>query len=105
MSWCRWSSDGFRSDIYCYESIDEIVIHIAARRFPDGFDIGPSTPDKPRGEGVETVPIGLPLDGQTITVEWGLFATEDEACEHAPAELRHLQEMGYHVPEWVFDER
>lgn len=36
MSYCRWSSDDFRCDLYCYESIDgNWVTHVAANRIPD----------------------------------------------------------------------
>lgn len=33
MSYCRFSTDDFRSDIYCYESIEGYQIHVAAFRY------------------------------------------------------------------------
>ena len=32
MSYCRWSSDDFRCDLYIYESAAGFVIHVAANR-------------------------------------------------------------------------
>lgn len=32
MSYCRWSSDDFASDLYIYESVDGFVIHVANSR-------------------------------------------------------------------------
>jgi hypothetical protein len=32
MSYCRWSSDGFYCDLYCYQSQDGYVTDVAARR-------------------------------------------------------------------------
>lgn len=32
MSYCRWSSEGFRCDVYVYESTNGWVTHVAGRR-------------------------------------------------------------------------
>lgn len=32
---CRWDSDDFRSDIYCYEDDGEFVTHVARTRYAD----------------------------------------------------------------------
>jgi hypothetical protein len=32
MSYCRWSTDNFNCDFYCYESDEGFVTHIAAKR-------------------------------------------------------------------------
>ena len=32
MSYCRWSSDNWRCDLYCYEAVEGYVIHIAGNR-------------------------------------------------------------------------
>lgn len=36
MSYCRWSSDRFQCDVYCYESVyDGYVVHVASSRDPE----------------------------------------------------------------------
>lgn len=35
VSYCRWSCDGHRSDVYVYEGGDGFVIHVACKR---GFE-------------------------------------------------------------------
>lgn len=53
MSYCRWSSDDFQSDVYAYESEQhDFVIHIAGRRPEFGEDV-PRLPPFPRGGGEE----------------------------------------------------
>ena len=112
MSWCRWSSDSWRSDLYVYESERGIEIHVAARRLPpeweDAIPPAPPTPvDDPSldwmpwvkwtsevgrmaGEWSDRlVPIGLPHDGGDYTA-----SDEDEAREV----LAWLAALGYHVP-------
>ena len=42
MSYCRWSTDNFRCDLYCYESARGFVTHVAGNRL-----IGPSLPSLP----------------------------------------------------------
>lgn len=40
MSYCRWSSDGFRCDVYAYEHVDGYyAVHVASRKrlFPPDF--------------------------------------------------------------------
>ena len=36
MSYCRWSSDFFRCDVYVYQSREGWVTHVAGRRLKDG---------------------------------------------------------------------
>ena len=54
MSYCRWSSDNWRCDLYCYESVaGGFTTHVAARRIVGDIPPEPS--------------FGLPLDP-----EWGI---------------------------------
>lgn len=109
MSWVRWSSDSFRSDVYAYESDHGVEIHVANRRHDVDWDAMPPEVDMTLGVGAwleryelvrsildnsPLVQIGGPSDGQNYCVE-----TEAEAY----AILRRLQAEGYWVPEWVFD--
>ena len=41
MSYCRFSSDGFQCDVYCYGSMGGYTIHVAGRRqvFPEPLPV------------------------------------------------------------------
>lgn len=45
MSYCRWSSDDFQCDVYCYEADEGFIIHVAVSRpvLKDG-DLPPRIP-------------------------------------------------------------
>jgi hypothetical protein len=109
MSYCRWSSDNWRSAVYAYEHVDGgVSVHVAARKhvLPGGAEftrIDMSTPEtfattysKQAAElGHATlVPLGLSRDGESFD---GLSFRE------AAELLRSLQAEGYHVPPGVID--
>lgn len=108
MSYCRWSFDDYKSDIYCYQAEDEsYVIGIANNKYVS---------DTPRPiladendidawlkhhyelldwcEKAEMEPIGLPSDGKYYT-----FETIQETID----KLLQLREEGYHVPQIAID--
>lgn len=111
MSYCRWSSDGFRSAVYCYESVGGFETHVAARQpdIPEGIHPPPvSLINTDRDEWTRLheewnarlaaatyTPIGLPCDGQSFCDD-----TEVEMFDR----LRDLAKMGYHVPQYLLDE-
>ncbi len=107
MSYCRWSSDDYQCDIYCYESEDGYVIHVAGNRWV------PTEPLPPLIEGIaenfeawyarhQTImgmvekadrkPIGLACDGENFG-----FDTAGECA----AKLVELKAMGYNVPDYA----
>lgn len=100
MSYCRWSSDSHRCDIYAYESDAGFEVHVARSRYnlPDHV-CAPMWDDPDWANkynewseilrASELFPIGLPFDGESY-----VFDTENEmfACF---AELAHA---GYNVP-------
>jgi hypothetical protein len=102
MSYCRWSCDDFKSDLYCYEDVSGgWTTHVAARRVIGDV---PSwswkdTPEKmaaamkARQECLATAsyePMGLPHDGETFN---------DQTLKDFKARLLSLRELGYHVTE------
>ena len=112
MSYCRWSSDQFGSDVYVYEAVDGgYTCHVAARRHasdepkPPAFE-GELTPESvPQYmaahhalmewcEGAHMEPIGLPHDGDSINLD-----TPGEMAD----KLVELKEEGYHVPQYAID--
>lgn len=104
MSYCRWSSDGYQCDVYCYQSDAGFETHVASRRtverIPEidwaGHAARFSASLVAHREALDRrdlQPIGLEHDGETF-----VDATEAEMF----ARLRHLQGVGYQIPEWVF---
>lgn len=109
MSYCRWSSDDFRCDVYVYESDRGFEIHVASNRvvfaeplpdpvpllLPDG-SVGDVAAYTARSRAVHDLidrsarePIGLPHDGESFC-----YDTPGEAA----ARLQALAEVGYRVP-------
>lgn len=108
MSYCRWSCDNFRCDLYTYESDDGFVIHVAGNRIVGDI---PSVPDILTSPAVEYVaayqaraqflktaerePITLPHAGETI------IAAD---LEEFDAWLHDLRALGYNFPDHVLEE-
>jgi hypothetical protein len=105
MSYCRFSSCDYWSDIYCYESANGYEVHVATNRHVFDEPLPPTvdlTTDSIEAylvrhnkmqellDRAKCVTIGLPYDGQTLT--------HDTAKECAET-LIYLKEMGYHVPQ------
>lgn len=108
MSFCRFSSDNWHSDVYVYESEQGYEIHVAANRITGNIPILPEMTHenadawvKAHGEQLEFVqqaeraPIGGPFDGA-----WFTLATPGECA----TKLREIAAADYHVPEYVFEE-
>ena len=113
MSYCCWSSDNYKCDVYCYESADGYVTHVASGRYIGIDDIPPEpriedfteeTQDewqqqyKARRAEMEQLPIekiALPHAGESFI---------DSDATEMVNRLRWLAGLGYHVPEFVFDE-
>lgn len=114
MSYCRFSSDSWRCEVYCYEDCSGgFTTHVAGNRvvgeipqdlpWPSGgADNGAEIAQWMARHGeqmafletCEREPIGLPHDGDS-------FNDPDE--ESMLARLIDLQSIGYHVPQYVID--
>jgi hypothetical protein len=92
MAYCRWSSDNFKSDIYCYANTGgSYTIHVAHCRYvlPNYTMFGRSkingaTPQEP---------IGLAFDGRTL---------DCKNIKETIETLEELKSMGYYVPQAAF---
>ena len=107
MSYCRWSSDDWKSDIYAYGCDGGYQIYVAGNRIQGNI---PATPDLMKGDVSEWViahnkqmdfiktaerkSIGLPCDGDSYLCE---------TLEDFLIKLTELKETGYHIPKDVFD--
>lgn len=110
MSYCRFSSDNWKSDVYCYESCyGGWQIHVAANRHVSDTpipELPPITLDncdewtaayKAQSmwlDNADSVPIGLEYDGQAMV------ANDPDECVDV---LLMLREAGYYVPQSAID--
>lgn len=112
MSYCRFSSDNHRSDVYCYAHVDGgWVVHVAKRRHVGDTPI-PEMPGNWHEIGVDSLtsaiaaqrewldkarlePIGLSRDGEDFSV-----GTPGEAADL----LESLRDEGYRVPAYAIEE-
>lgn len=111
MSFCRFSDDNFKSDVYAYESAEGFELHVAGNRVVGDIPARPSIADIPyiapgeflRAhqaqlaflETAERVPIGGPHDGKSFR-----YATLRELHDG----LLQLRADGYHVPQFTLDD-
>lgn len=105
MSYCRFSSDNWQSDIYCYESVcGGYQIHVAARRIDRHLTpLDTRSVDKwmeshevqmAELDECERAPIGLPYDGESFNLG---------DAEECLSMLNHLADTGYNVPQVAID--
>jgi hypothetical protein len=111
MSYCRWSSDDFKSDVYTYAHVDgSWTTHVAGRRRV-GLDTLPENPYSREAlnradwkdlykayhaklQSLEFVDIDLPHVGETF---------KDASPQECADTLRMLKGLGYHVPDGVIE--
>ena len=105
MSYCRWSSDDWKCDLYCYYSVcGNYITHVAGRKHV-GVPENPHTPmDKEYWlfhekqmkflDTAEVQDIGLPYDGEHFS---------DPDLTSFLERVNCLKETGYHVSMWVLE--
>ena len=110
MSYCRWSSDNWKCDVYCYEDCSGgWTTHVASQKHVDVPEANfpeentKEAKDKWAKEMKEQMkhletctmrPIGLAYDGETFN---------DPTLEEFKERLTMLKEAGYNVPAYVFE--
>lgn len=109
MSYCRWSSDNWRSDVYVYAHYDGTwTTHVAGRKRVGEIPEAPSFAEPINDdwmrryrehmdavEAAEMVDIGLAHDGKTF---------KDAGPLECAATLLMLKATGYHVPPGVIED-
>jgi hypothetical protein len=114
MSYCRWSSDNFKCDIYAYHSCyDVYTIHVASNRIVEELPkvdykllLSKHPEDykeymlqaKARDSFMQSVtrkPIGLPFDGESY---------DCETLQEFYYKMIELRNVGYSFPDYVLDE-
>ena len=126
MSYCRWSSNNFRCDLYCYESEEGFMTHVASNRVVG--DIPEASLDflrDPNGSSSEVV-----MDRLTnYDAKWKKYIEDykaqmkfletaerepiglpydgesycDKTLEEFLQRLLHLRETGYIFPDYVLE--
>lgn len=110
MSYCRFSDDNYKCDVYAYEHVGGgFVIHVANNRYVGDIpqvdnsllDSNIKEWSKQQAEqdkylqSCGTQPIGLAHDGEMFVCD---------TLEDMQDTLLRLKGDGYHVPDYVFDE-
>lgn len=105
MSFARFSSDDWKSDVYVYESDSGFEIHVATNRItshvppllsmddPKWFDAYQEQMQAVGNAAHE--PINGPFDGEHFS---------HVSAQGAIDTLKEIIEAGYHVPDWVIPE-
>lgn len=114
MSYCRWSSDDFKCDVYVYESVHGgWQTHIAGRRRV-GLETLPPSPYEPSRiremDSVEWLELyrayhavlkELPFEDIDLPHSGESFV--DRSPGECADRLMKLREIGYHVPQYAID--
>lgn len=115
MSYCRFSSDNYRSDVYVYAVEDGVNIHVAGRRLarPGEVPAAPELADLDPDDAAACQRFADAINAQAqhlqsaVMVAIGLPHAGDCYCVETPGQaaafLRELSALGYHVPAGVAD--
>ena len=96
MSYVRWSSDGFKSDVYVYEGPDKVwITHVACRRRSTKDATGSYQQQGVMGEKLWFKDHTHPAAGKIFN---------HSTPEDCALNLIALREDGFHVPQFAIDE-
>jgi hypothetical protein len=108
MSYCRWSTDDFQCDLYCFEHVDRYFqTYVAGRRLVYKEPLPPEVSFEDTEAWIERhtkimemvsegehIPIGLPYDGEEF---------RDSTLEKMLNRIKELKKIGYIVPDFVIE--
>ncbi len=121
MSYCRWSSDGMKCDVYVYESEYGYVCHVAGRKIvnlheaphvPSFFDYNTPLDGKISDSDIQDFMVKYRawndwLDKSAIRENIGLEHDGETFNCDMPGDMAEtlimLKEMGYQVPQYAID--
>lgn len=109
MSYCRWSSDNWQCDLYCYENtFGSYSTHVAKARYGGEIPVVPDIFKTPLEEWCEAhkkqmdylktakrIPIDLPYAGESF---------DDPDLPSLLKRIKILKEVGYYIPAWIVPE-
>jgi len=108
MSYCRWSSDNWKCDLYCYEDVrGGYTTHIAGIRILGDIPEVPNLMSTSSDEFVEAHKKQMAfLDGckrEHIGLCYDNQSFNDPDLQSFLSRLLHLQEVGYNFPDYVLE--
>jgi len=112
MAYCRWSSDNWKCDLYCYEDVAVCwTTHVAANRRvgvenlpPDPMElIGTMSNDEWQKKYEEHRGMLKALTLEKITLPHAGETFHDRTLEEFRERLLNLREVGYHFPDHVLE--
>lgn len=115
MSYARFSSDDFRSDVYVYESADGFVLHVASNRAnitEEQYAALPTAGDLTSEEGIKAY-----LDHNNALHQLIMTGANSEAIDHPQAgetyvldapgdcadKLEELRKEGFYIPQFAIN--
>jgi hypothetical protein len=110
MSWCRWSSLDFRCDLYVYESMSGVEVHVAGGRYDLDYDLLPAAvsilDDQDAWRVRHDLLSALIADAETVAID--LPHARDsrtfDTLVEAACWIDELAGLGYVVPPGMTDE-
>lgn len=108
MSYCRFSDDNWKSDVYVYEHCDGgYRIHVASRKLITELPKLPGLEEENIEEWVkahnEQMDILETASYENIGLEHDGLSFSEETLQALYDRLANLKEIGYNVPGYVFD--
>ena len=116
MSYCRWSTENFKCDLYVYEGSHAWVIHVAGNRIVSEITDADlvlakwmNEPTRDRWNAVVAAREKQRKELDTATREPLNYGCEGDHYDlESPAEcadkIEELVAMGYYCPQWVIDQ-
>jgi hypothetical protein len=107
MSYCRWSSDDWKSDVYAYESERGYEVHVAGNHYTSEIPPLPEWSEVTHDEWFAAWKAQMEAVKKTEREKIGgeydckdfLFATLQEFLDG----LKDIASKGYHVPSWTLE--
>lgn len=108
MSYCRFSSDDFQCDVYCYQSDKGWEIHVARYRFECVTPLPPSVPMSDVDAWLKRYKKVAKMFDEAKLKKIGLACDGESFCDIDPQSaadrLKELRAMGYKVPQYAIDD-
>jgi len=109
MSYCRWSSDNWKCDLYCYEHVDGTwTTHVARNRIvgevPEEADILEVPAEEWAASHAKAMAYLNSAEHRDIELPYAGKTFKDPTLEAFKERLLMLRAIGYHFPDYVLAE-
>lgn len=107
MTYCRFSSDNFKSEIYCYEAEGGIAIHVATKRLVTCIPPLPNLNETSLTDFCKAREIQKSIlhnaEYEKIDLEYNGESFYNLDKQDALDWLEYLRTLGYHVPNFAIE--